>query len=294
MIIDTRVSGRTRVIGIIGNPVEHSISPMLHNTISNHLGVDVVYVPLKVEKENLEGAIKGIKALNIVGVNVTIPYKKDVMKYIDDNTREALLMGAVNTIKNIDGRLYGYNTDAEGFSRSFKEESGTNFKDKVIIMIGAGGVARALAVKIAIEGAKRIYILNRTLSKAEEVCSFVNNNVKNVAYPLELDSQFLKQIFVDSQMIINTTPVGMYPETNANPLEIQDVFQESHIVYDVIYNPVKTKFLEAAEKSGCKIINGLGMLFYQGISAYEIWTGFKLNDEIVKEIFKTFSNILNK
>ena len=155
MNIDNRVTGTTRLMGVIGNPIEHSISPQLHNTINTLLNVDAVYVPFKVEKDDLENAVKGIKALNLVGVNVTVPYKKEIIKFLDDKTKEALLMGAVNTVKNIDGRLYGYNTDAEGFSRSFKEEAGTGFKGKKVVINGAGGAARAIAVKNCYRGSRK-------------------------------------------------------------------------------------------------------------------------------------------
>ncbi|MCX7921613.1 MAG: shikimate dehydrogenase [Clostridia bacterium] len=294
MQIDNRVTGKTRLIGVMGNPIEHSISPQLHNTISKHLGIDLVYVPLKVEKSDLENAVKGLKALNFVGFNVTIPYKKEVMKFLDDNTKEALLMGAVNTVKNIDGRFYGYNTDAEGFSRSFKEETGVGFKGKKVLIIGAGGVARAISVKIALEGAKKIFIVNRTLSKAEEISELINNNVVNVAHCLYSEDDSVSSIFEESDVVINTTSAGMHPNEDVLPLEQPIKFSTNQIIYDVIYNPAKTKFLLEAEVSGCKTVNGLGMLFYQGIYAYEIWTGVKIPDEMKKELFKSFKDILQK
>ncbi|MCX8131649.1 MAG: shikimate dehydrogenase [Clostridia bacterium] len=292
MIVDKRVSGKTRIMGVLGNPVEHSISPQLHNTLSTRLGIDTVYVPFRVEKADLDNAVKGLKALNVLGFNVTIPYKKDIMKFIDDNTKEALLMGAVNTVKNIDGRLYGYNTDAEGFSRSFKEESGATFKGKNILIIGAGGVSRAIAVKTAIEGAKHISLVNRTISKALDIAGIIENNYETGIRCLDSEDKKYKDAFSEADIVINTTSVGMYPEIEGCPVDKKINFMSHQIIYDVIYNPAKSKLLKKAEKSGCKAMNGLGMLFYQGIYAYEIWTGIKLSEDIIKEIYKSFVNIL--
>lgn len=288
MEIESRVTGKTKLLGVIGNPIEHTISPQLHNTISARLGLDFVYVPLRVERDDLESAVKGLKALNFIGFNVTVPYKKDVMRYINENSKEALLMGAVNTVKNLRGRLYGYNTDAEGFSRSFKEESGTGFKGKNVALIGAGGAARAIAVKIALEGANKISIINRTASRALEIAELLNSNIGTIADHYEAHNDNLEDIFGRSDIIINTTSAGMFPDTEAYPATKPINFSKGQIVYDVVYNPLKTKFIKNAEEHGCTAINGLGMLFYQGINAYEIWTGVKIPDNIVKDLFKVF------
>lgn len=294
MYIDHRVLGSTKLTGIIGNPVEHSISPQLHNSISFYLGLNLIYVPFKVEKNELENAVRGLKALNIAGFNVTVPYKKDIMKFIDENSKEAILVGAVNTVKNINGRLYGYNTDAEGFARAFKEESGEGFKAKQVALIGAGGAARAIAVKIALEGAKKIYIVNRTKSKADEIAGIINNNIMNIAESCGLDEEMNAEIYKKCDIIINTTSIGMYPEVKSSPVSRNICFFSHQIIYDVIYNPQRTQFLEDCGRFGCKVINGLGMLFYQGIYAYEIWTGVKIPEEPLKDLFRSFSNILDK
>ena len=201
------------------------------------------------------------------------------MKYIDENTKEAILMGAVNTVKNIDGRLFGYNTDAEGFARSFKEESGVGFAGKKVVIIGAGGVARSIAVKLAKKGVEKISLVNRTPLKAVELADVVNENIREVVQVYNFNDKTFMMAFEESDIIINTTSVGMFPDVNNTPVKVKNRFHKNQIVYDVIYNPVKTKFLKDAEKAGAKVINGLGMLFYQGISAYEIWTGVKFSEE---------------
>jgi len=292
MVIDYSVTGKTRLLGLIGNPVEHSISPQLHNSLSKMLGLDLIYVPLRVDKENLGTLVKAIKATDFVGFNVTVPYKREIMKFLDDNTKEAILMGSVNTVKKIEGRLYGYNTDGEGFLRDFKEAAGTGFKGKKVVMIGAGGAARPIAVKIAMEGAEKISLVNRTTQKSVELAEVVNENIAEIVQVYNFEDKTLKLAIEESDIIINTTSVGMSPDIDNSPINDMTCFN-GQIVYDVIYNPTKTKFLADAESRGCKVINGLGMLFYQGINAYEIWTGVKIPEENLKDIYESFTAILN-
>jgi shikimate dehydrogenase len=294
MKIENIVSGKTKVVGVIGCPIEHSISPHLHNMISSKLGVDLIYVPFRVEKPELENAVKGLKALNLVGFNVTVPYKKEIMKFIDDNSKEALLMGAVNTIKNIDGRFYGYNTDAEGFSRAYKEIVKSGFRGKRITLLGAGGAARAISVKVAKEGAEKISIINRSIEKAFDITEIINNNFNKIAKAYSNDDSQVNKVFSESDIIINATPIGMYPEIGASPLNKKMKLTKEQIVYDTIYNPVKTKLLQEAQKAGAMAVNGLGMLFYQGVFAYEIWTGIKITEEIIKELFTEFTKIVRQ
>ncbi|NLP14140.1 MAG: shikimate dehydrogenase [Clostridium sp.] len=294
MKIDVRVTGKTQLLGLIGNPVEHSISPELHNSLSSYLGYDIVYVPLKVEKQDLGTVVNALKCLGFIGFNVTIPFKREIMKYIDENTKEAILMGAVNTVKNIDGRLFGYNTDAEGFARSFKEEAGVGFSGKKVVLIGAGGVARSIAVKLAKEGAEKISLVNRTTLKAIELADVVNENIREIVQVYNFNDKTFMMAFEESDIIINTTSLGMFPDVDNTPVKKRNCFNSNQIVYDVIYNPVKTRFLLDAEKMGAKVINGLGMLFYQGISAYEIWTGVKFSEEDLRLIFDSFKKILTE
>ncbi len=288
MIIDNRVTGSTKIIGLIGNPVKHTISPQLHNTISKKLGLDIIYLPFKVDQDKLEDAVKGLRAINVIGFNVTMPYKREIMKYIDDNIRETFLMGAINTVKNINGRFYGYNTDGEGFMRAFKQETNADFKNKKVTLIGAGGVARSIAVKIAQEGASKINIMNRTTEKASEIAEIVNGNIKEIVqvYNNQKDKSF-NLAFSESEIIINTTSVGMHPDENKSPI-CDDYFVKGQIVYDVIYNPKKTNLLINAENKGCITANGLSMLFYQGIYAYEILTGVKISEGILNELSEVF------
>lgn len=291
MNIESSITGKTRILAVIGNPIEHSISPQLHNTISKYLGLDFAYVPFKVDKNRLTEAVNGMRALNVAGFNITIPFKEEVIGLLDKVSEDALLMGAVNTVKISDGFLCGYNTDAEAFAKSFKEETGSGFKGKTAIIAGAGGTARALACKIVMEGAKRIYLINRTESKAVNICNLINTNFgkSNLAESFSTESPDAINAFKAADIIVNTTSAGMSPNINERPLEGYPEFSSNQAVYDVIYNPGKTRFLEDASKCGCKIANGLGMLFYQGIYAYEIWMGIKLPEDMLKELYGLFT-----
>jgi shikimate dehydrogenase len=273
MDIVSVVNGKTGLFGLLGDPVEHTKSPFIHNTLFNQFNINAIYVPILVKKDSLENAVNGLKAQNFIGFNVTVPYKKDIIKYLDDIANDALLMGAVNTVKNINGKLKGYNTDAEGFVRDFKDGFNTNFKGKRVLLLGAGGTARALAIKLAVEGIQHLTIANRTELNALNIVDLVKNNYGSVVSYINPDStQFLDEI-KNSELIINTTPAGMSTYLDATPFDFEFTFDSKQLVYDVVYSPPKTKFLKQAESYGCTTRNGFGMLINQGVSAFEIWTG---------------------
>ncbi|OPX43180.1 shikimate dehydrogenase [Ruminiclostridium hungatei] len=273
MRLNETVNGKTALFGLIGCPVEHTKSPYIHNTLFDEFNINAIYVPVHVGQGDLQKAVEGMRAQNFSGFNITVPYKKEIIKYLDDVSNDALLMGAVNTVKNIDGRLKGYNTDAEGFSRDFKDSFETGFEGKRIVLLGAGGTARALAIKLAAEGAEKLTIVNRTLENAKNIVELVRNNYGNVIDGITPDAPGFARSFEESHIIINTTPAGMSTYETKTPFDRNFTFQNQQLVYDVIYTPVKTRFLEQAEECGCKIRNGFGMLINQGISAFEIWTG---------------------
>lgn len=292
MEIDSRIDGKTRLMGVIGNPIGHSISPQLHNTINRELGANIAYVPMKIQHENLERAIMGMKAMNFIGFNITVPFKSDVIPFLDVISDEAGMLGAVNTVKILEGKLYGFNTDGEGFVRSFTEEAGTGFSGKKVVLLGAGGASRSIATRVVREGAGELLITNRTLSKAENIAKLARGQGAGVVEVVEPGSDKARIALQQADIIINTTSLGMTPHEEGIPVEEDMVFNRNQIVYDIIYNPMKTRFLQKAESGGCKIINGLGMLFYQGVSAYEIWTERELPKELLTELYKAFGKIL--
>ena len=283
--MDNSINGHTKVLGLIGDPIEHSLSPGIHNTICRHLNLNYTYVPFRVSPDNLKEAVKGFKALGVTGFNVTIPHKKDIIKYLDEVSKEALLMGAVNTVKNIEGKLYGYNTDGEGLIKSFKSEH-ISIKDKKVVVIGAGGASRGICIKMAMEGVRHITILNRTRDKADNICNVINSNIQDIARSAEWDDNTLRQYGEQCDVLIHTTPIGMYPETHRCPVKDFDFIHSNMVVCDLIYNPFKTVLLQKAEEKGCKVVNGWGMLLFQAISAFEIWTGVKIHRDLINRLQK--------
>lgn len=284
------VNGKTGLFGLLGNPVEHTKSPLIHNTLFNHFDINAIYIPILVNTGGLENAVNGLKAQNFIGFNVTVPYKKDIIKYLDDISNDALLMGAVNTVKNINGKLKGYNTDSEGFARDFKDGFNTNFKGKNVMLFGSGGTARALAIKLATEGIHHLTIVNRTEQNAKNIVDLVKNKYGSVAsYLLPSSSNFFDEMRT-CEIIINTTPAGMTTYLDSTPFDFEFVFEKNQLVYDVIYTPKMTKLLKQAENCGCKTRNGFGMLINQGVSAFEIWTGKTVAKQQAMELL----NILNE
>ncbi len=278
------VNGKTELYGVLGDPIEHTKSPFIHNTLFKQFNINAIYIPIHVKEGCLENAINGLKAQNISGFNVTVPHKKSIIKYLDDISNDALLMGAVNTVKNIHGRLKGYNTDAEGFVRDFKDGLGASFKDKRVVLFGAGGTARALTVKLASEGIEHLTLVNRTEQNAKNIIELVKNNYGSIASYILPDEQKLFDEMAQSHIIINTTPAGMSTYLDSTPFNYDYVFDKNQLVYDVVYSPEKTKFLLQAQSYDCKTRNGFGMLINQGVSAFEIWTGKLVSRDMATEL----------
>ncbi|AOY77041.1 shikimate dehydrogenase [Clostridium formicaceticum] len=276
------INGKTKTICLLGNPVEHSFSPVIHNYGFDQQGINCVYVNHKVEDEDLKAAVEGMKALGYLGCNVTYPHKINIMNYLDELTEEARLIGAVNTVKNQNGRFVGYNTDGMGFVKGLLRK-GIDLNGKKICMLGAGGAAKSIAVALAIHFDCSIAICNRRFESAIKILNVINNikeareeKHKYVA-PEDLDTTKI-------DILINCTPVGMVPNEDVVPFEDRIEFHENLIVSDLIYHPFETALLKKAKKHGCKIHHGLDMLIDQGILAFEIWTGEKLEFESLKQL----------
>lgn len=269
------ISGKTKVTGLFGYPVEHSLSPAMHNIAFKHLNLDYCYVAFSVRSEFLEDAVKAIRALDLAGVNVTIPHKEKVVPFLDEISEEALSIGAVNTIKNEKGRLIGFNTDGKGFMQSLIENS-IDIKEKKILIVGAGGASRAIGYYICKEASK-VFLSDIDTKKAELLKDYLSSYKGNV-YVVEnkdLSKKFIEEI----DIIINATPLGLKPD---DPLPINVTFLDSdHIVCDLIYK--ETPLLKKASDRGCKTLDGLGMLLWQGVFAFEIWTGLRPPVEIMRD-----------
>ncbi len=271
------INGCTSQLGIIGNPVNHSLSPLIHNYISEKLGNNYVYSAFCVN--DVKKALDGVRALGIRGVNVTAPHKVAVMQYLDEISREAQRQGSVNTIVNNNGILKGYSTDAEGFYRSLVCED-VSVNGKKLLVLGAGGVVSPVLMRLIEEEPQSITILNRTKKKACDLARYLQ---EKTGYQINTSIDTL-----DFDIVINTTSAGMADEKDILPVdaisEIPDLdfIDKNTVVVDMIYNPQKTLFLQECEKRGAKTINGLGMLIYQAVISYELFTHSNVSEDIIE------------
>lgn len=271
------IDGKTRTCGLLGNPVEHTMSPAIHNTLAKRRGHNLVYVPFLVEQGNLAAAVKGAYALNVLGLNVTVPYKSEVMESLAEVDALAAQIGAVNTLVRIEGGYKGYNTDMLGLYRAMTED-GVKVEGEEIVLLGAGGVARAVAYLCASKKAARVYLLNRTLTKAKEVAEEVNQAAgKEIVIPMMLSEH--EKLPDKKFLAIQGTSVGLAPRDEEVVIADASFYQKIHTGYDLIYRPYQTRFMKLVEEAGGKAYNGLKMLLYQGIIAYELWNEVTITKE---------------
>ncbi|MGN0163969.1 MAG: shikimate dehydrogenase [Candidatus Ornithomonoglobus sp.] len=281
------ITAKTKQLGIIGHPVEHSFSPALHSFIADVTGDDYVYTAFHVLPENVGDAIRGVRALGIRGLNVTAPHKLAVMEYLDEISPQAKLLGSVNTIVNNDGKLCGYNTDSEGFYLALTN-AGIKIEGAKILVMGCGGVVKPTLMRIIQAKPESITIVNRTKTKCISM-SDVIYEATGFRIKTELES-------LDFDIVLNTTSAGMAPQLDALPIDSIDEIESFDFIHsgmscvDMIYNPEETLFLKQARERGAKTLNGLDMLIYQGIIANELFMDRKLPDDIAdkirKEVFK--------
>lgn len=274
------MDGKTRVCGVMACPVEHSMSPQLQNLYAERTGVNLAYVPLKVEPERLGDAVKGAYALNLLGMNVTVPHKQEVMKYLVDIDRTAADIGAVNTLVRVEGGYKGYNTDVPGLTRAIKEE-GIQMDGRRCILVGAGGAAKAAAYLLAKEGAEVIYLLNRSVDKAGALAAWVNHLAgRDVVKAMALSAY--SEIPGDGYFAVQCTNVGMHPKADAAPIEDAAFYEKVSEAYDCIYTPAETRFMKLVKAAGGRAYNGLNMLLYQGVISYELWNpGVKVGEDAI-------------
>lgn len=280
MIID----GKTRTCGLIGNPVEHTLSPTIHNNLAAMTGKNLVYVPFLVENDQVGTAIKGAYALHIMGMNVTVPHKSSVIEFCSSVDPLAQKIGAVNTLVAEEGGYRGYNTDMTGLLRAMQTE-GIKVKDETVLLLGAGGAARAVAFLCVSEGAKKVYLCNRTVQKAQTVAMEVNAAF-GVECILPITYEELNTIEEDNLLAIQGTSVGLAPLVEATPLMDGPIYDKIHTGVDLIYRPAETKFMSLVKAHGGKTMNGLKMLLYQGIIAYELWNNVKISEAQALEILQ--------
>lgn len=282
MQYQNKFNNNTQIIGIMGHPVKHSFSPLMHNISFDLLDLNYIYLPFDVPASNLKDALKGMVALGIKGLNITLPYKEKILSLLKETSEEVNIIGAVNTVVNEDGVLHGYNTDVYGIVETllpFKDE----IAGKTVSVIGAGGSARsAIYALIRHFKPEKINIINRTEQTAESLKEyFATKMLFNEIYSYGLVPPDLIDVLHDSKLIINATSMGMHPDIDDSPTTIPESFCKEQIVFDFIYTPLQTKFLKLAASQGAVTVNGLRMLVEQGSKSFELWTGQKMPIEQV-------------
>ncbi|MDE7254077.1 MAG: shikimate dehydrogenase [Acetatifactor sp.] len=272
------IDGHTRTCGLIGNPVEHTLSPVIHNTLAELTNIGLCYVPFRVEEGQLEAAVKGAYALNLLGTNVTVPYKSDVIPFLKEIDPLAARIGAVNTLVRTEGGYKGYNTDMPGLYRAMCAD-GVKISGEKVLILGAGGVARAVTVLLLEKGAKEVILLNRTLEKAERIAQEVNVLAGRNFASAMANEDYGKLPADERYLVIQATSVGLHPHDEDVVIEDRSFYEKVHTGYDLIFNPARTKFMRLVEEQGGRAFNGAKMLLYQGIIAYELWTGTEVSEE---------------
>lgn len=278
-----KITGTTRLCGVIGNPIAHTFSPLIHNTLAGKCGQNLVYVPFHV-RENLDCAVKGSYSLNVLGMNVTVPYKSEVIKSLVDIDDAAQIIGAVNTLVRIEGGYKGYNTDYLGLKRAANED-GIVIKNKPVILFGAGGAARAAAYLAGSMEAKELYIVNRTKDKAQCLADEISGLFSSLCINV-LGSDEVYKLPDQKYTAIQTTNVGMWPNVGESVINDDKVFKMIDQAVDIIFNPEETKFMSKVRENGGFAVNGLKMLLYQAIIAYELWNDISVPDEYSGEIYE--------
>jgi len=286
-------NGETRTCGLIGNPVEHTLSPLLQNYLAEETGTNMVYVPFHVDKGRLEEAVRGAYALNLLGCNVTVPYKTDVIEYVTELDPMAARIGAVNTLVRNGQGFKGYNTDMPGLYRAMLSD-GVDPVGKECVILGAGGVARAVAVMLLEKKAAKVYILNRTLERAQAIADEVNHMAGNEFVKAFTLKEYDKLPGEQRLLVIQATNVGMHPNVEDVVIDEEAFYQRVEVGYDLIFNPGDTRFMQMTRKAGGRAYNGAKMLVYQGIIAFELWNEIKISEETAEVVNQLVAEALRK
>lgn len=279
-----RIDGKTEVCGLIGNPVEHSLSPFIHNSIAEIMNTNLVYETFLVDKGKLKDSIKGAMALHIKGMNVTVPYKSEVIPCLVKTDKAATSIGAVNTLVYTEEGYVGYNSDLPGLYRAMCSD-GIDVKNKEVIIIGAGGVARAASYMCMEYGAAKVFLLNRTLEKAKLLSNEINKAFgKDRMIPMQIDDY--QQLEGKKYIVIQATSAGLYPNCDDAPIHDNRFYKMVECGYDLIYNPAETEFMKRTKENGGVAFNGLKMLLFQAVISHELWIGKKIPQEVIDEVYE--------
>jgi shikimate dehydrogenase len=282
-------SYKAELVGVFGHPVAENPTGVMQEAAFQARGLNWRYLTIEVRPEDLAGAMVGLRAFNMRGINLTIPHKVAVIQYLDRLSPEAELMGAVNTVVREGDQLIGHNTDGKGFLRSVREDAGVDPKGKRIVFLGAGGAARAMTVELALAGAAHITIVNRTPSRGQELAKLLREKTPVTAQFVQWQGEYV--VPPEADILVNATPVGLFPNVEEMPLVVMASIRPDLLVCDVIPNPPRTAFLRAAKARGARTLDGLGMLVYQGAIAFQMWTGVEAPVNVMRraleEVFGT-------
>lgn len=276
------ITGYTRLIGLLGKPIKHSKSPRMQNLAFAEIGVDCVYLTFDVDDSNLKEAIQAMRTLDVVGFNVTMPNKQTVIPFLDELSVEAMLIGSVNCVSNLDGVLKGYNTDGMGFVKNLDDHH-VDYRGKKVVQSGAGGAGRAVAVQMALSGVAELSIFDVDEVAARTLCDTINQNIATCrATPHKQDETALIAEMRTAAIYADTTPLGMAPLEDKSAVTSADRFPEGIVVVDIVHTPPETKLLRLAASRGLECVNGIGMMFNQGAMGFKIWTGKDMPLEYVQ------------
>ena len=281
---------KTKLTGLIGYPVKHSKSPLMHNTAFEELGLDYTYELFEVKEDEVAEAFADLKALGVAGFNCTMPDKIKAFELADEVSTEAKLIGAANTIVNKDGKFVAHNTDGIGFVNALRDD-GFIIRDKVVTILGSGGAASAIIVQCALEGAKEINVLSikdKFWDKAQELVDNIIEVTPTDVNLIEISDDVIEECVSKSSLFCNATPIGMAPNEDACLIKDSGLLRTDLVVVDIIYNPLETKLYKMAKVNGCKVLNGIEMLIYQGAASFELWTGKKFPiDKVREKVYKS-------
>ncbi len=278
------IDGKTKICGLLGYPVEHTLSPVIHEVLARHTGENFAYIPCQTEPSHLAEAVKGAYAMSFVGCNVTVPHKSEIIPFLSSIDPLAAKVGAVNVLVPEEGGFRGYNTDLTGLGRAMRYDGVSIPKEKTLIL-GAGGASRAAAFLLAENGVTNGYILNRTLESATKLCDNINTTYGRTVFKPLLLSEYDK-LPGDGYLAVQATSVGLFPHNEEAPIMEEAFYEKCSVGYDLIYRPFETRFMRFFREQGKPSFNGLRMLIFQGIEAYEKWTGKPVPDDVVPEVIE--------
>jgi len=283
-----QITGKTSLICLLGSPVSHSISPLMHNEAFKQLDLDYAYLAFDVSVDQLESAVKGLRTMNARGFNLTMPCKNEILKFCDELSPAAQIMGAVNTVVNENGKLIGHNTDGLGYMKAV-QHAGLDIVGKKMTLLGAGGAATAILVQAALDGVSEISVFSRPGKRFDQTLETIAALNKMSSCNIHLydfsDEAILRREIQESALLTNATSVGMAPNTEVSLITDSSMFHDNLVVSDIIYNPRETKLMKLAKEAGCQTFNGLYMLLYQGAEAFKLWTGKEMPIDTINEAF---------